>query len=235
MNCLTHPDVVRFLRLTDAVKLRLTCRFLLHECETARWCDFATPVRDLIKWKKCFPKSVALHFRPTRYEHELTVLSKYESCEETQNICADMNIRILVFPRCVRFEDDSSLWPLHTLNNLVSLTIKLDKFVLAAFQEKEIQTRNTLQSLVCCKGSNIKDSDFKLFWSLFPNLTDFDCAATCLSEAILRQPHSSLKFLTVNSFFFTFSSQEAISARKAGLRILSRSSLGFGYCGEREM
>jgi len=184
---LTHDDVLGFLTLSDAVKLRLVNADALRKCTTMNWNDNITPVKDLVKWKKYFPNSIALYFCPTEFRHERLDMVSYVTANPiVRDIFCDMRIETLILPIAKKnhFKD---LWPLNTgqFKHLRQLTICVDSHVINCLPLLE-----SLQVFCCGEGSKINDADFLLsrgkFWQLVPALKEFDCTHTNLSFAILE-------------------------------------------------
>lgn len=184
---LTHYDVLGFLTLTDALKLRLANLKTLEACTSMKWNDSITPVKDLITWKKSFPNSIALYFLPSKFKHERSDLIKYvmenPRCRE---ILSDMHLKTLILP-ITKSNHFKNLWPLNTGSwcYLKELTLCIDNNVINC-----LPILISLEKFVCGEGSDINDADFLIvrdkFWQVFPALKEFDCTHTNLSSAILH-------------------------------------------------
>ena len=232
-----HPDVLSFLTIKDAVKLRLANKECLEACSVMNWNDRITPVKNLEKWKRCFPRSIALYYHPTIYAHEHIFLGGYVNSNGLNHIFNDgvVDLESLVLPNIVTSDFSKNPWPLYTSAcfNLKHLSITLDTNTLHCIFESPSLCASLLK-LECKENSRIKDKDIlqfsfdskgslqikNVFWARLMNLREFDCSRTTLSHAILDGfPSGNLKILRVNKTFFNTEGVEALRAKKMGIQI----------------
>jgi len=251
-----HPDVLGFLTLKDAVKLRLANKECLEACNLMKWSDKNTIVKDLEKWKRCFSRSTALHYRPTLYAHEYIFLGDYVNSNGLNHIFNDgvVELECLVLPHILTSVFLKNPWPLYTsaCSTLKHLLIPLDANTLQCILNIPLLCASLLK-LECKEYSKIRDQDIlkfsfdskgslqikNIFWARFSNLKEFDCSKTSLSHAILDDfsfaGNGNLKIIRVNKTYFNTRSVEALRAKKRGIKITYiESRQGEGEEGEGE-
>jgi hypothetical protein len=249
-----HPDVLGFLTLKDAVKLRLANKECLEACNLMKWSDKNTTVKDLEKWKKCFSCSTALNYRPTLYAHEYIVLGDFVNSNGLNHIFNDgvVQLKSLVLPNIHTTYFVKNPWPLYTsaCSSLKHLLIPLDANTLQCILNIPLLC-DSLLKLEFKEYSKIRDQDIlkfsfdlkgslqikNVFWERFSNLKEFDCSKTSLSHAILDGSvvgNGNLQILRVNKTYFNTQSVEALRAKKRGIKIIYLTSRQGGEEEEEE-
>jgi len=248
-----HPDVLGFLTLKDAVKLRLANKECLETCNLMKWKDKITLVKDLKKWKRCFSHCTALNYRPTLYAHEYIVLGDYVNLNGLNHIFNDgvVQLKSLLLPNILTSNFLKNPWPLNTsaCSTLKHLLIPLDANTLECILSMPLLC-DSLLKLECKEYSKIRDQDIlkfsfdssgslliqNVFWARFANLKEFDCSKTSLSHAILDgflAGNKNLQILRVNKTSFNTQSVESLRAKKRGIKIIYlESRQGEGRGGE---
>jgi hypothetical protein len=224
-----HQDILKFLSYEDAVKLRLTNRAMLKECEEMRWNDCETRIKDFDKWLKCFPNSCGVLLQCVVYTHEKTDPSSKSLYSAIQLLQKQ-----LLYISIPNFRITS--WPLNILDNVKELSINLCKTVLNVILKNKISKH--LVKLTCLPKSTVLDIDVihcsfdangslrvsSNFWSELPLLEEFDCSCTKLTHAILDSTFfckNKLQIVRVNHFF-DLNSKESRNASSLGVKIVKK-------------